>query len=111
MVDGVKADTALVQAASTKADAVGQEIGGLLGSLMTSLSATQADWVGKAGTTFQSVSETIRSETTKLQNALHAIGEDLGSASTAMVANDEDMSSQVSTASADLSGITSSLRA
>ncbi len=103
------ASTAQIATFQSQATAAASRLTNMLTTLANQLAPLEAFWIGRGGTAFQSTTQTVRAETTRMNLALEGIATDVGVAGVNYVNADEEQGGAMNTVNGATTGITSAL--
>jgi len=106
---GMRADVGLMIKAEQDVDAVADRLTTMLNQLMDRLSPLQQYWVGAGGSSFQEVRQRFDEDMARLNVALRAIAEAVGSSGRDYAVSDAEMQAEMQRAGATAGQITQAL--
>lgn len=108
-MDQTTASTAQIAAFQTQATEAAARLRNMLTTLANQLAPLEANWIGRGGTAFQGTTQTVRAETTRMNQALEGIAADVGTAGVNYANADEEQGGAMTTVNGATTGITASL--
>jgi len=109
MADQTTASTDQIATFQTQSTECASRLTNMLTTLANGLAPLESNWIGAGGTAFQSTTQTVRSETTRMNNALNGIAAAVGTAGSNYVQADDEQGSAMNNVNSATTGITSSL--
>ena len=111
MADGTTTSTAQMATFQNQASEAASRLTSMLTTLVQQLQPLQENWRGAGGTSFQTTTATVQTETSKLNNALTGIATAVGTAGTNYANADSEQQTQMNNVNSATTGITSALQA
>jgi WXG100 family type VII secretion target len=108
-MSGMRTDTGLMIKTEQDVDAVADRLTSMLNTMMDRIAPLQQYWVGSGGSSFQEVRNRFDEDMARLNAALRAIAEAVGSSGRDYDVSDEEMRSEMQQAGATAGQITQAL--